>query len=97
MGSYVGFLPHKLEGIRGISLNNDIFVTGGTDGHHSYKAIYKYDKKAGEWYNYGELQKKRAYHAISRVDDICALEPFSKDDICGCEKRAKAELLLKSE
>merc|ERR1712098_847331 len=58
---------------------------------------YKYDMKEGEWYDYGVLHKMRAYHAISRVDDICSLEPFIKANICGCENKTKGELLMKEE
>merc|ERR1719300_1167394 len=79
--------PHRIDGIRGISIDNKIYVTGGHNGHKSYNFLFQYDNKQEKWEKLNEvaLVKERAYHAVSLLD-VCSLTPLTNESYCGCKK-----------
>jgi len=67
-----GELPVALQLLRGVSLNNNIFMTGGYDGSDSHDSILQFNPEDGSWTQVGQLQTARHYHGASvvSVDDI---------------------------
>jgi len=65
--------PIEGMGIRGVSLNNEIFLTGGYyNGEYSRK-IYKFDDE--DWIPVGQANETHAFHALS-VIPFMEVEPY---------------------
>jgi len=61
-------LPSKRTGPRAISLNNDIFITGGalkSKSSEIYSDILFFDKKTKKWVKTGDLNQPRYGHALA--------------------------------
>jgi len=72
--SLVGRLPYARKGLSGISINNQIFMTGGY-GYDKLKDILKYNPDTKEWVKTGEMENAMAYHASS-VLPITEVKPY---------------------
>jgi len=67
--------PIEGMGIRGVSLNNEIFLTGGYyDGEYS-RQIYKFDDADEDWIPVGQAIETHAFHALS-VIPFMEVEPY---------------------
>jgi len=68
-GSYwtnVGNLPRAAYAMSGISVNNQIFVTGGYgQGVIALDTILKFNSASSEWEKSGELSFARSYHSVA--------------------------------
>jgi len=67
--SFVGELPEAVSGIKGLTLNNNIFMTGGNIYHKSNSnQILKFDQENQEWkFVEGKLHDARSGHGMSVV------------------------------
>merc|ERR1712098_166246 len=70
--SFVGPLPKETAMLAGVSLNNQVFVTGGCDGwvggcdnKHIYSDILKFDPDTKKWVKTGEMRNARFVHAAT--------------------------------
>jgi len=61
---YVGNLPRPTRGLKGMSINNQIFVTGGYMGEY-LKTILRFNPASNEWEKSGEMKFARRYHAVA--------------------------------
>merc|ERR1719342_514219 len=62
--SYVGNLPIAAYIMRGISVNNHIFLTGGY-GVEYLNTILKFNPVSNEWEKTGEMRFARSDHAVA--------------------------------
>jgi len=77
----VGSLPKACEGLRGISVNNQIFMTGGMGTEHfaddsADSQILKYNVAEKKWVEVGRMHISRFYHALAvlpkaKVEQYC--------------------------
>jgi len=71
----VNNLPRKMRGVRGVTLGNTLYMTGGKDDGDNYRAeIFKWTGQ--HWVEVGKMKKARAYHAVStirldKIKDFC--------------------------
>merc|ERR1719342_1587185 len=63
--TYVGNLPNAAYGLSGISVNNQIFITGGYGDGGYLSAILKFNPASNEWEKTGELSIARCYQAVA--------------------------------
>jgi len=71
---HVGNLPRPTHALKGISVNNQIFVTGGYGGEY-LKTILKFNPASNEWEKSGEMKFARGYHAVA-VLPLKEVEPY---------------------
>jgi len=67
----VNSLPRKIFAVRGVTLDNILYMTGGLDdGDNERDEIYKWTGQ--QWVEVGKMKKARSFHAVStiRLDDI---------------------------
>ena len=80
----VGDLPVAMWGLQGVSLNNNVLmtgniiiqhqhifceITGGFDGIRSHHDfILQFNPEDGSWLQVGQLQNARSYHGVSVVN-----------------------------
>jgi len=70
----VNNLPRKIAGVRGVTLGNTLYMTGGDDGDNNRAEIFKWT--GHQWVEVGKMKKARAYHAVStirldKIKDFC--------------------------
>merc|ERR1712098_303072 len=74
--SYVGSLPRATRYLKGITLNNQMFITGGK---RDYKTrtdeIMKFNPTTSQWEKTGELIIARSSHAMS-VLPLKEIQPY---------------------
>ena len=64
-------LPVALTGLRAVTFNNHLIVTGGWDvSDVHYDTIYSFSPDSEEWTEMGRMTIPRGVHAISIVNDI---------------------------
>ena len=67
----VGALPISLTGLRAVTYNNHLIVTGSWDASDvHYDTIYSFSPDTEEWTEMGRMTSTRGVHAISIVDNI---------------------------
>merc|ERR1712126_267060 len=64
---YENSLPRGLYGLRGVSFNNEVFVSGGTDTYCYEDSIFQFQKESQTFVNIGRMQQTRALHAVTIV------------------------------
>jgi len=76
----VANLPRKMFGVRGVTLDNTLYMTGGSDRYLKKKRVYKardeiYQWTGRKWKEVAKMKNARYGHAVStiRVDEIEAL------------------------
>jgi len=74
--SFVGNLPGGRTYMRGITINNDVFMSGGIveDGTYS-KDVLKYDQKTKIWETIGSMSVEGFAHSLSLVP-LSEIEPY---------------------
>ena len=80
-------LPTARYGLRAASLENTIFLFGGSgrslicsgepDGSSELNTILKFDATNQTWENVGEMGEKRSGHTVTYVEDVSKLKMFS--------------------
>jgi len=62
-----GDLPTPRYGLRALSINNKIIVTGGLNYDGYYSDVLELEDKADsfQWKPIGQMKKERAYHSMS--------------------------------
>jgi len=67
-----GSLPSSRAGLKGISLGNNVFMTGGSEGGGISNEILMLNKESMIWTKTGYMQEERYHHAISALpyDDL---------------------------
>ena len=77
----VGELPLAVNGVRGASLQNTVYMMGkrnlmtdvlllllgGISGRILHDDIWKYDADSKQWEKVGKLSEARSYHAVTTV------------------------------
>jgi len=60
-------LPKETANLAGVSLNNQVFVTGGCDhdNRHIYPDILKFDPDTKKWVKTGDMRIERFLHAVT--------------------------------
>jgi len=69
-------LPTRLTGLKGVTFNNQFFVTGGADSNDLIKTdVYKYEDNAdgNEWKRVHGMKISRADHSLDVVENFEAL------------------------
>ena len=67
-------LPVAVLGVRGASLDNTVYMTGGQDRKKDHRPeIWRYDAESGSWSLVIYMRTERSYHAVSVVNyhDYC--------------------------
>merc|ERR1712131_465410 len=69
-------LPSHRQGLKGTSINGQIFMTGGHDGINYTDDILKFDGASMEWTHIGHMSLARNLHAtsvvpLSEVESFC--------------------------
>jgi len=65
---YVDELSSPRYGLQGITVDNNLFMTGGQSDYRTYLAdILKFDIAKEEWVKIGEMSKARTNHALTQV------------------------------
>jgi hypothetical protein len=66
----VNNLPRKMYGIRGVTLGNILYMTGGYDGDNIRDEILKWTGQ--DWEEVGKMKEARRFHEVSiiRLDEI---------------------------
>jgi len=70
-----GDLPSVRAGLRGGNLNNNVFMTGGTNSDGTLDEILMLNKKTLMWQYMNQMKEKRHAHAVSTVK-LEDFEPF---------------------
>lgn len=60
-----GNLPHKLQGLRGATLGNVVYMTGGLDNGDVQSLILSYDMNSKSWMNVANMTTPRYKHAVT--------------------------------
>jgi len=71
---YVGNLPTAMYGLKGISISNQIFITGGSNGT-DIADILKYNPATDQWEKTGNMNTARHNHAVAALP-LKEVEPF---------------------
>jgi len=71
---YVTALPSPRSCMRGVTIDNQLFMTGGVE-FESLKDILRYDPDSNLWVSVGEMKVARSSHAVS-VLPLEDVEPF---------------------
>ena len=68
-------LPFPVSGIRGATVHNTLYITGGTrktdgwiDVYLFHNTILKFDLKTKRWTLAGRMKEDRNVHAVSEID-----------------------------
>merc|ERR1711963_130229 len=73
-------LPRPLWVLRAATLDNIIYITGGSPGYKKYRdEIYQLDTKTGNWVEVARMKTPRVYHGLSvikynEVEGLCTEE-----------------------
>jgi len=65
--SFAGDLPSARRDLVGISLDNKIFMTGGSDSDGGLSEILNFKKETGKWIRTAEMSSARSDHAITVI------------------------------
>ena len=68
--NYVSSLPGPVTGLRGVTIDNRIFMTGGYNnnaGGVSRRDVLRYDVGQDQWVHVGDMRTPRAEHAVSPI------------------------------
>merc|ERR1711915_552552 len=66
---YTGSLPTAMLGMKGISIDNSVFLTGGVFvvNNMMTEHIYKWDVETETWVVVTDMKTRRSYHAVSSI------------------------------
>jgi len=66
---YVGELSSPRRGLQGITVDNNLFMTGGFDDETrtTFADILRFDIAKEEWVKIGEMSKARRWHALTQI------------------------------
>merc|ERR1712079_201951 len=78
-----GALPSARRRLRGVTILNQFYVTGGYDGSvNTLSDVLRYNPESEEWTSTGHLATPRYYHAVSTVD-IASVAAFCSPEESG--------------